>query len=180
MDFVSRFMAKHPGLQVDMTMTNQFVDLVATQVDVAIRFGALGDSSAIAKRLGVSLRVPMASPSYLKERGTPRTPAALEQHASVLFPKQTRGARLAAAKWPAAREGPRPRRAVHQQFGDGARAGVARPRSRDAAGVVRGFDRARPRAAAYLNRKFVPAKLQAFLSELTSWRTRLLRKEQAV
>src|SRR5688500_8033832 len=47
LDFISGFAKKYPKLRIDLTITNQFVDLVATRVDVAIRFGELADSSVI-------------------------------------------------------------------------------------------------------------------------------------
>jgi DNA-binding transcriptional LysR family regulator len=193
-DFVSRFMAKHPGLQIDLTITNQFVDLVATQVDVAIRYGALEDSSAIAKRLGVSLRVPMAAPGYLKERGTPRTPAALGQHACILFPSKPEG-----LVWQLQNGRRRAKvrvygalsannlETVHELALRGH--GVAMLPEWYAAPAQPGEALQRilapwssppiPVHAVYLNRKFVPAKLQAFLSELSSWKTHLWRKEAA-
>ena len=52
--FVSRFLLEHPDSEIDLAISNQFVNLIATQVDVAIRFGELSDSGVIAKRLGVA------------------------------------------------------------------------------------------------------------------------------
>ena len=50
--FVSGFSTRHPRIGVNLVITNQFVDLVTSHIDVAIRFGELADSSVIARRLG--------------------------------------------------------------------------------------------------------------------------------
>lgn len=194
-DFVSRFSFEHPELQVSLTISNQFVDLVATQVDVAIRFGKLSDSSVIAKRLGVNLRVPMASPSYLKRRGTPRTPADLAQHDCVLFPAQPGG-----VEW-LLRRGRRRARVrvngalsannldtVHELALRGHGIAMLPESYATPAGAPSApsalqrilspwFSEPIPVHAVYLDRKFVPAKLQIFLNELTNFKTSLWRKE---
>ena len=90
-DFVSSFLSKHPKLGIDLAVTNQYLDFVATQVDVAIRFGELSDSGVIAKRLGSSQRVLVAAPAYLKQRGRPRLPEDLSRHDAVLFSSKTEG-----------------------------------------------------------------------------------------
>ena len=70
---------------VDLFITNQFVDLVADNVDVAIRFGELPDSTIIAKRIGRSVRYLVASPDYLKGRSVPAKPEDLTKHQCVLL-----------------------------------------------------------------------------------------------
>jgi len=84
-EFLSRFMKKYPGIRVDLFITNQFVDLIADNVDVAIRFGELPDSTTIAKRIGRSVRYLVASPDYLKGRTVPAKPEDLTSHQCVLL-----------------------------------------------------------------------------------------------
>ena len=79
------FLKKYPAIHVDLFITNLFVDLVADNVDVAIRFGELADSTIIAKRIGRSVRYLVASPDYLKGRTAPAKPEDLANHQCVLL-----------------------------------------------------------------------------------------------
>ena len=74
------FTARHPQLTLEFQLTGQAIDLIAEGVDVAIRLGALKDTSLVGRKLGESRRVVCASPGYLATHGTPRTPAELRQH----------------------------------------------------------------------------------------------------
>jgi DNA-binding transcriptional LysR family regulator len=190
--FVSSFLLEHPDLKVDLVITNQFVDLIATQVDVAIRFGELSDSGVIAKRLGVSRRVLVASPSYLKKRGTPRSPAELSSHECVLFLGKTGG-----TEWNLQHGKLRARVGVKghvsannfesaSQFAVRGHGVALIPEHYAVAGAAAGvLERVLPRwtsapipvHAVFLNRKFVPAKLQSFLSALSSWKNSTWRKD---
>lgn len=65
---------RHPGLSLDLLLTDAVVDLVAQQVDVALRLGPALDSSLVGMRLrAVHYRV-VASPGYLRRHGRPRVP----------------------------------------------------------------------------------------------------------
>ncbi len=57
--------------------------LIGEGVDVAFRFGPLGDSNATARRLGSVQRVLIASPAYLRRAGRPKVPADLNSHAII-------------------------------------------------------------------------------------------------
>ena len=83
-EFLSRFLNRYPGIRADLFITNQFVDLIADNVDVAIRIGELQDSTIIAKRIGKSIRYLVASPSYLKDRTAPVTLEELANHHCIL------------------------------------------------------------------------------------------------
>lgn len=85
LDFVSRFQNEHPAICIDLFITNVFVDLIAENFDVAIRFGELKDSSFVAKRLGKSVRYVVATPEYLKGRSPPAEPSDLQGHHCVLL-----------------------------------------------------------------------------------------------
>lgn len=85
------FMDRHPGLRVEMTMTDQRQNLVVEGVDVALRFGTLADSSATARKIGVSHRMLVASPAYLERAGVPATPAELPSHSIIVGPAALAG-----------------------------------------------------------------------------------------
>lgn len=74
------FLARYPEVELDVTLTDRFVDLIDEGVDVAVRIGSLTDSSLVARRLAVVRRVLCASPDYLKARGVPQTPDDLKTH----------------------------------------------------------------------------------------------------
>jgi len=84
-DLISGFLKAHPKIKLDLIVTNQHLDFVSENIDVAIRFGHLKDSTVIAKKLGSSRRVLLASPEYLKNSGVPKDPRELENHHCILF-----------------------------------------------------------------------------------------------
>jgi DNA-binding transcriptional LysR family regulator len=82
---VLRFMQQHPGLQIDLSFDDRYVNLVEQGIDLAIRMGRLADSSLGARYLGVNPWVLVASPDYLQRRGTPATPAELGKHDALIY-----------------------------------------------------------------------------------------------
>lgn len=75
----------HPNIQLTLTFTDATSDLLREDVDLAIRFGELVDSShLVARRLGVQPRVICASPTYLLEHGTPKSLADVARHRCVV------------------------------------------------------------------------------------------------
>jgi DNA-binding transcriptional LysR family regulator len=74
------FLARHPEVQVELTLTDRVVDLVDEGADLGIRMGTLPDSSLVARRIAEIERVICAAPSYLRKHGTPRRPADLREH----------------------------------------------------------------------------------------------------
>jgi len=79
------FQELYPDIAVDFIVTDRFVDLVEEGFDLAIRIGQLQDSALIARRIGLSPRVTVASPHYLARRGEPLTPEDLRQHACIVY-----------------------------------------------------------------------------------------------
>jgi DNA-binding transcriptional LysR family regulator len=79
------FLARHPDLSVDLSFTDDVINLLAQKADVAFRMGTLSDSALVARKLGQSRRVVCASPAYLARKGTPKSPAGLEQHNCLTF-----------------------------------------------------------------------------------------------
>jgi DNA-binding transcriptional LysR family regulator len=80
------FLDRYPDITVELHASDRQVDLVAEQIDVAIRSGALGDSTLVARKVGEATRVICASPLYLEKHGTPRVPADLLQHNCLTLP----------------------------------------------------------------------------------------------
>ena len=83
-DLVAAFLEEQPDLSVNLTLTDRFVDLVDEGFDLAIRIGALEDSSLIARRLAANRIVTCAAPSYLARAGTPARPEDLKNHACII------------------------------------------------------------------------------------------------
>jgi DNA-binding transcriptional LysR family regulator len=73
-EFLSAFIKKYHRIRVDLFITNLFVDPIADNIDVAIRFGELRDSTIIAKRIGRNVRYLVASADYLKGPTPPAKP----------------------------------------------------------------------------------------------------------
>ena len=74
------FLDRHPQLQVNVDLNDRVVDLVSEGFDLAIRIGALDDSTLVARSLAPNRWVLVASPDYLARRGRPQLPSDLEAH----------------------------------------------------------------------------------------------------
>jgi len=82
---IAGFLARHPDLVVDLSFTDDVVNLLEQNADIAVRMGNLPDSAMIARKLGQSRRVVCAAPSYLKRNGSPTTPGDLQNHNCLTF-----------------------------------------------------------------------------------------------
>ncbi len=80
---VFAFQDQHPGIGVDLSLTDERVDLVRAGVDLAVRLGPLTDSALKLRSLGVSRRLLTAAPAYLARHGTPVAPQDLARHEGV-------------------------------------------------------------------------------------------------
>ena len=80
-----QFQKNHPGLSLDISYADRFVDLVEEGIDVAIRIGKLNDSTLAARRIGSSMRTVIATPAYLKQHGAPKVPQDLVNHNCLLY-----------------------------------------------------------------------------------------------
>lgn len=87
------FLERYPDLRVEITMRDERQNLVSAGVDMAVRMGALEDSTFGARQIAIVERLLVASPSYLARRGTPRTPEQLTDHDTILhelgFPEKS-------------------------------------------------------------------------------------------
>ncbi|MBX3594429.1 LysR family transcriptional regulator [Sphingomonas sp.] len=84
-DAIADLVAAHPGIEIDLRLSDARVDIVAEGFDIALRIADLPDSSLRAQRLApVTTRV-VAAPAYLARHGTPRHPADLASHACFLY-----------------------------------------------------------------------------------------------
>lgn len=89
MPHLDAFMATYPDIQVDATLTDATVDLFEAGADLAVRIGALNDSSLIARRLAGHNRVLVASPGYLAAHSAPLDhPEDLSHHDCLSFALQ--------------------------------------------------------------------------------------------
>ena len=79
------FMREHPEVNVDLTLTDGYVDLVGQGLDLALRLGALSDSTLRVRKLGDNSRMVCASPDYLNAHGTPLHPEDLAHHNCILM-----------------------------------------------------------------------------------------------
>ena len=82
---VPGFLARYPGVSVDVALTDTVIDLMEERADIAIRVGPLRESRLLARKLGESRMVVTAAPSYLEKHGTPRTPSDLAHHNMLGF-----------------------------------------------------------------------------------------------
>jgi DNA-binding transcriptional LysR family regulator len=79
------FMTLHPGIKIDLRLSDAFVDIVGEGIDVALRIAELPDSSLRARRLGpVTVHI-VAAPAYFDRVGRPRHPADLATHACFVY-----------------------------------------------------------------------------------------------
>lgn len=79
------FYARYPHLKVHLQLDDNFIDLVASGIDVAFRVGELRDSRLIARRIGTAHRATLASPAYLAKHGEPQHPHDLLRHQCLVY-----------------------------------------------------------------------------------------------
>lgn len=82
---IADFMNLYPEVEVDMDLSDRFVDLVDEGYDLAVRIGRLKDSSLVARRLCPIRNLVCASPDYLTRRGVPMDPGDLARHDCLLY-----------------------------------------------------------------------------------------------
>ncbi|MDM0078145.1 LysR family transcriptional regulator [Variovorax sp. J2P1-59] len=91
----AKFMKRFPMVNIEVVMSDNFVDMIEANLDLALRIGTLPDSDLRARRLGEFRRVVYGSPSYFAQHGRPEKPDELKDHQCVV-----RTAAGSDAKWP--------------------------------------------------------------------------------
>jgi DNA-binding transcriptional LysR family regulator len=79
------FLKAYPEIDLRLTLADRFYNLVDEHIDIALRIGALPDSTLVASRLGAVRLMTCASPDYLRERGVPKKPQDLAIHDCITF-----------------------------------------------------------------------------------------------
>jgi DNA-binding transcriptional LysR family regulator len=188
LQFISGFLKAHARIRIDLFITNLYLDLVADNIDVAIRFGELHDSSVVATRIGKSIRYVVAAPEYLKGRQPPAEPADLKLHDCVMLNAKNnetewdllngrRKVRIRVAGPISSRDFNSVSSFVFRGHGVGllpstycddalARGELVRLLPKWASPQI-------PVFAVYPSRKFLPLRLSVFLEALTGWKSPL-------
>ncbi|MBB3595031.1 DNA-binding transcriptional LysR family regulator [Rhizobium sp. BK529] len=97
---LGEFIRRHPGIVLEVNLTDTIVNVAAGQADVGIRFGPVTDGALTARKLGETRKVIVASPEYLARRGTPQVPEDLHDHDCLGF-----NFKRAAPTWPFRKDG---------------------------------------------------------------------------
>jgi DNA-binding transcriptional LysR family regulator len=82
---LAQLMKRHPALSIDARLSDSWVDLLREGSDLAVRIGALRDSTLVARRVDQQSLVICASRAYLAARGTPRRIEDLASHDAIVF-----------------------------------------------------------------------------------------------
>ena len=81
---VAAFMERYSQIEIELKLADRFVDLIAKDIDLAVRIGDLPDSPLKARRLGKLRRVVFGAPAYFARHGRPRRPDELTRHQCVV------------------------------------------------------------------------------------------------
>lgn len=82
---VTEFLDRYPELEIELTLTDRYVDIVDEGYDAVLRLGPIGDTSLVARELVGHDQIACASPAYIANHGAPETPADLDRHACLAF-----------------------------------------------------------------------------------------------
>jgi DNA-binding transcriptional LysR family regulator len=104
---IPSFLEHYPEVLVDLSLTDQVIDLLAQRTDVAIRSGNLTESGLLARKLAQSRMVVCAAPSYLERKGVPQTPSDLKNHECMRF-----NFRRSSSGWPFLESGREQRQSI--------------------------------------------------------------------
>jgi DNA-binding transcriptional LysR family regulator len=91
---MTAYLKRYPEVAGELRLSDRMINLVEDGVDLAVRIGHLPDSSLVARHVGEMRRIVVASSDYLKQRGEPKTPAAVATHQTIQF-----GALAASPEW---------------------------------------------------------------------------------
>jgi DNA-binding transcriptional LysR family regulator len=91
---MSVYLKRYPEVSGELRLEDRMINLVEDGIDLAVRIGHLADSTLVARHVGEMRRIVVASPSYLKARGEPKTPEAIASHDTIQF-----GTAVGVADW---------------------------------------------------------------------------------
>jgi DNA-binding transcriptional LysR family regulator len=77
-------LADHPGLKVELVVSDRFGDMIEDRLDLAMRVGEVTDASLVVRRWGTASFVVVAAPSYIERKDKPSTPADLASHTCIV------------------------------------------------------------------------------------------------
>jgi DNA-binding transcriptional LysR family regulator len=192
LEFLSGFLKAQPRIRIDLFITNLFLDLIAENIDVSIRFGELEDSSVVATRIGKSIRYVVAAAEYLKGRKPPIEPMDLRLHDCVMLSARNnetdwdlvcgrRKARVRVSGPISSRDFNSVSTFVRRGHGIGLLPSTFCDRGLASGELVRLLPKWAsppiPVFAVYSNRKFLPVRLTLFLQALAAWKSPLWFKE---
>ncbi|MEV4778192.1 LysR family transcriptional regulator [Burkholderia sp. LMU1-1-1.1] len=79
----ARFMDLHPGVELEVALSDRVVDIVEEGYDMAIRISRSGSASHAARKLATSQNICCAAPAYLEKHGVPQAPQDLAAHRCI-------------------------------------------------------------------------------------------------
>jgi DNA-binding transcriptional LysR family regulator len=91
---MSVYLKRYPEVSGELRLEDRMINLVEDGIDLAVRIGHLADSTLVARHVGEMRRIVVASSTYLKARGEPKTPEAIASHDTIQF-----GTAVGVADW---------------------------------------------------------------------------------
>ncbi|HLZ67426.1 MAG TPA: LysR family transcriptional regulator [Aliidongia sp.] len=88
---IPEFLARHPGLEMEVVLDDRNIDLVQEGIDVALRMGELADSSLTARRIANGRRAVLGTSTYFERAGLPKEPGDLISHEAVIYAQKGGG-----------------------------------------------------------------------------------------
>ncbi|HTZ72006.1 MAG TPA: LysR family transcriptional regulator [Acetobacteraceae bacterium] len=188
MDFVSSFLQAYPRIRISLLISNAAFNLVSENMDLAINFGQLEDSSFIARKLGTTIRYLVATPGYLKGRPLPAAPPDLARHDCLVLHGRNneadwhlvsgrRSAKIRVTGPISSSDFQSLSEFTYRGHGIGLLPSTYCEQQIAKSELIRVLPEWTsapiPVYAVYATQKFMPAKLEVFLSALASWKSPL-------
>ena len=82
---IATFLTRHAHVRFDVSLSDRIVDIIEEGFDLAIRIGAMGVENLVARKLGETRLVTCASPEYIARHGAPRSPDELSRHNCLTY-----------------------------------------------------------------------------------------------
>jgi DNA-binding transcriptional LysR family regulator len=88
---LKRFLDRYPDLEIDLTMSDRYVDLIEFGIDLAIRIGNFFDRHLISQPIGATRLVTVGSAVYFEKCDEPQVPSDLIHHNCIVYTRQSTG-----------------------------------------------------------------------------------------